>query len=107
MSQMKDHFLVSCSMSQMKDLYDFLVEAELQHYYNSFQQELKVTNVSQLKYVEDDDLVDMGMTKPEIRRLKKFFKKECPQGTFGKLKKVSHNRCCVSLVSQSVKYHCL
>ena len=89
----------------MKDFYDFLVEAELQHYYNSFQTELKVTNVSQLKYVEDEDLVDMGMTKPEIRRLKKFFKKECPQGTFGKLKKVItvclHLPCCSgSMMSQ-------
>ena len=75
-------------MTNVKDFYDFLVEAELQHYYNSFQTELKVTNVSQLKYVEDEDLSDMGMTKPESRRLKKFFRKECPQGTFGKLKKV-------------------
>ena len=48
-----------------------------------------MTTVGQIKYVDDEDLQDMGMSKPEMRRLKKFFKKECPQGTFGKLKKVS------------------
>ena len=77
-------------MAQHKDFYEFLVEAELQHYYDSFKNDLKVSSVPQLKYVEDEDLVDMGMTKPEIRRLKKFFKKECPQGTFSKLKKVNY-----------------
>ncbi len=76
-------------MSVPKELYEFLLEAELQHYYNSFKNELKVTSVPQIKYVEDEDLVDMGMSKPEIRRLKKFFKRECPQGAFGKIKKVS------------------
>ena len=75
-------------MAHVKDLYEFLCEAELQHYYDSFKNDLKVTNLNQMKYVEEEDLVDMGMTKPEIRRLKKYYKKECPQGTFGKLRKV-------------------
>ncbi|XP_074655851.1 activated Cdc42 kinase-like isoform X2 [Tubulanus polymorphus] len=70
-----------------KDLYEFLQEAELEHYYNTFKTELKINNVSQLKYVEEEDLVEMGMSKPEIRRLRKFFKKECPQGALGKIKK--------------------
>ena len=62
---------------------------------------LKVTNVSQLKYVEDEDLGDMGMTKPESRRLKKFFRKECPQGTFGKLKKVLKLGACCQFTKTS------
>ncbi|XP_064641830.1 activated Cdc42 kinase-like isoform X2 [Lineus longissimus] len=74
-------------MGTVKDLYEFLVEAELQHYYNAFKNDLKVTSVGQLKYVEEEDLADMGMSKPEQRRLKKFFKKECPQGAFGKIRK--------------------
>ena len=76
-------------MAAAKDLYEFLAEAELQHYYSSFHNDLKINNVGQLKYVEEEDLLDMGMSKPEIRRLKKFFKKECPQGAFGRIKKVS------------------
>ncbi|KAK2159483.1 hypothetical protein LSH36_152g04039 [Paralvinella palmiformis] len=75
-------------MAHVKDLYEFLCEAELQHYYDSFKNDLKVTNLNQMKYVEEEDLVDMGMTKPEVRRLKKYYKKECPQGTFGKLRKI-------------------
>ena len=75
-------------MAAPKDLYEFLTEAELQHYFNSFKNDLKVTSVPQIKYVEEEDLLDMGMSKPEIRRLKKFFKRECPQGALGKIKKV-------------------
>jgi len=75
-------------MTTPRDLSEFLAEAELQDYYNSFINELKVSSVSQIKYVEDDDLADIGMSKPEVRRLKKFFRKECPQGAFGKIKKI-------------------
>lgn len=75
-------------MAQPKDLYEFLAEAELQHYYNSFKNDLKITSIQQFKYVEEEDMIDLGMTKPEIRRLKKFFKKECPQGALGKIKKI-------------------
>ena len=78
-------------MAQVRELYDFLAEAELQHYYSAFRTNLKVNTIAQLKYVEDEDLVDLGMTRPEMRRLKKFFKKECPQSTFSKLRKVSYN----------------
>ena len=43
---------------------------------------------SLFQYVKEEDLEGIGMTRPEMRRLKKFYKKEHPQGTFGKLKKV-------------------
>ena len=72
----------------MKDLHEFLVGAELQQYFDSFQSSLKVTSVDQIKYVEDEDLANIGMSKPEIRRLRQFFKKECPASTLEKLKKV-------------------
>ena len=71
-----------------KDLYEFLVESELEQYYNSLHSDLKIQTVSQIKYLEEDDLIEQGMTKPEIRRLMKYFKKYHPQGALGKIKKV-------------------
>jgi len=65
------------------------VEAELDQYYTQFTTSLKVNTVQQIKYVVDDDLVDMGMTKPEMRRLKRFFKKENEPSALARLKKVS------------------
>ena len=79
-------------MAQIKDLNEFLAGAELQHYYNSFVKDLKVNTVPQIKYVEDDDLMGVGMTKPEIRRLRRFFSKEHPKGALSKLKKVGDYR---------------
>ncbi|KAM3186287.1 hypothetical protein ACTXT7_004604 [Hymenolepis weldensis] len=46
-----------------------------------------IRSVNQLKYVTDIELTEMGMSRPEIRRLRKHFEKECPQTTMGKLKK--------------------
>ena len=77
------------TMGTVRDLHDFLIEAELEHYYNAFKNELKIASVPQLKYVAEEDLVDVGMTKPEMRRLRKFYKKECPQGKLEKFKRVS------------------
>lgn len=51
----------------------------------------QVMTVPQVKFVIDDDLYQIGMTKPEIRRLKKYFQKYYPQNYFSKFKKVS---CC-------------
>lgn len=69
-------------------LYDFLLEAELSHYFNPLKNDLKVTSVAQLKYVEEDDLMQLGMTKPEMRRLRKYFQKYCPQTYLRKIKKM-------------------
>ncbi|XP_055938737.1 activated Cdc42 kinase-like isoform X1 [Argiope bruennichi] len=69
-------------------LYDFLLEAELSHYFSPLKNDLKVTSVAQLKYVEEDDLLQMGMTKPEMRRLRKYFQKYCPQTYLRKIKKM-------------------
>lgn len=83
------HFVVDfdTAMAQLKDLHEFLIGAELQHYYNNFVRDLKVTTVPQIKYVDDNDLLDVGMSKPEIRRLRRLFSKEHPKGALGKLKK--------------------
>ncbi|XP_071110149.1 activated Cdc42 kinase-like isoform X4 [Haliotis cracherodii] len=75
------------AMSSPRDLQDFLAEAQLEHYLSGLRNELKITCVDHLKYVKEEDLEAIGMAKPEMRRLKKFYKRECPQGTFGKLKK--------------------
>lgn len=69
-------------------LYDFLLEAELSHYFSPLKNDLKVTSVAQLKYVEEEDLMQMGMTKPEMRRLRKYFQKYCPQTYLRKIKKM-------------------
>lgn len=72
----------------MAQLYDFLVEAELQQYYTSLTTKLSVINVSDVKHAEDEELAGIGMTRPEIRRLKKFLKKYCQPKALNKLKRV-------------------
>lgn len=68
-------------------LYEFLIEAELQQYYSGLKNDLKIQNVSHLKYVAEQDLQQLGMTKPEVRRLRKYFLKHFPQNYFAKFKK--------------------
>jgi len=70
------------------DLREFLVAAELDSYYNPLNNGLKIASVAHIKYVDDEDLAGIGMTKPEIRRLRQFYKKAYPQGAFGIFKKV-------------------
>jgi activated CDC42 kinase 1 len=47
-----------------------------------------VQNTAQLKYVTEEDLCGIGMTKPEMRRLKKYFQKHFPQNYLSKFKKM-------------------
>ncbi|XP_050536489.1 activated Cdc42 kinase-like isoform X2 [Daktulosphaira vitifoliae] len=75
-------------MSKAIDLYEFLLEAELHQYYSELKNDLKVMTVPQVKFVTEDDLYQIGMTKPEIRRLKKYFQKHYPQNYFSKFKKL-------------------
>ncbi|XP_059491025.1 activated Cdc42 kinase-like isoform X3 [Neocloeon triangulifer] len=90
-------------------LYEFLIEAELQHYYSGIKNTLKIQNVSQLKYVTEDDLNQIGMAKPEMRRLKKFFHKHYPQNYLSKFKKMilhkkeEHNRPGLSLPDERLE----
>ncbi|XP_043288855.1 uncharacterized protein Ack-like isoform X2 [Venturia canescens] len=69
-------------------LYEFLMEAELQQYYPGIRRDLKVQNTAQLKYVTEEDLNAIGMSKPEMRRLKKYFQKHFPQNYLSKFKKM-------------------
>ncbi|XP_054273540.1 activated Cdc42 kinase-like isoform X3 [Macrosteles quadrilineatus] len=69
-------------------LYDFLIEAELQHYFTALKNDLKVQTAAQLKFVSEEDLQQLGMSKPEMRRLKKYFHKHFPQNYISKLKKM-------------------
>ena len=47
-----------------------------------------MNNVQQLKYATDDDFHQAGLSKPEIRRLRKVFHKHCPQNYLYKFKNV-------------------
>jgi len=70
-------------------LSELLAGANLQCYLDVLVHRLKVHSTAQLKYVEDDDLLEVGMTKPEVQRLMKLYRKQMTQqGTFSKLKKV-------------------
>ncbi|XP_076180051.1 activated Cdc42 kinase-like isoform X3 [Ptiloglossa arizonensis] len=69
-------------------LYEFLMEAELQQYYPGIRGDLKIQTTAQLKYVTEEDLNAIGMSKPEMRRLKKYFQKHFPQNYLSKFKKM-------------------
>jgi len=70
-------------------LREFLAGADLQGYLDVLIHRLKVHSTAQLKYVKDDDLLEVGMSKPEVQRLMKLYRKQTAQpGTFSKLKKV-------------------
>lgn len=64
------------------------MEAELQQYYPGIRGDLKVQTTAQLKYVTEEDLNAIGMSKPEMRRLKKYFQKHFPQNYLSKFKKM-------------------
>lgn len=73
----------------MNDLYEFLSEVQLSQHHQKFVSKLKVTSVAQLRDVEDEDLVDIGMSQSEIGRLKLHLRRKLPHGggAFGHLKK--------------------
>ena len=84
---------------QHQMLSELLSGAELDHYLDTLVHRLKVRTMAQLKYVKDDDLLEVGMTKPEIQRLMKVYRKHmAQQGTFSKLKKVCFSECYCSHV---------
>lgn len=75
----------------MNDLYEFLSEVQLSQHHQKFVSKLKVASVAQLRDVEDEDLVDIGMSQSEIGRLKLHLRRKLPHGgggAFGHLKKV-------------------
>ncbi|XP_034131033.1 activated Cdc42 kinase-like isoform X1 [Drosophila guanche] len=70
------------------DLYEFLTESELQQYYNAVKNELKITNAAQFKYAADEDLRFIGLSRPEIRRLRKYYEKHFPHSYLSKIKRL-------------------
>ncbi|XP_039446960.1 activated Cdc42 kinase-like isoform X3 [Culex pipiens pallens] len=71
------------------DLYEFLVESELQQYYNSLKNDLKITTIAHLKYATDEDLRQVcGLSRPETRRLRKYYEKYYPHGYLNKIKRL-------------------
>lgn len=71
-------------------LSDVLVEAELDQYTDSVQHVLFVTSLSELRRVDDARLAAIGMSKPEVRRLRKFCDKYRSHGALGKIRKVGY-----------------
>ncbi|XP_034839376.1 activated Cdc42 kinase-like [Maniola hyperantus] len=71
-----------------ENLRDFLEEAELQQYYELFRDILKVSKLSQLKFVAIEDLAQIGLSRPEQRRYKKVYSKFFPNSYITKLKKL-------------------
>lgn len=53
--------------------------------------ELKISLVLHLKYATDEDLRQVGLSKPEIRRLRKYYEKIYPHGYLSKIKRLLHN----------------
>ncbi|CAG9138344.1 unnamed protein product [Plutella xylostella] len=67
-------------------LLEFLEEAELQQYHKLFRESLKVSKLSQLKYVFSEDLAQIGLSKPEQRRFKKIYSKYFPNQYISRIK---------------------
>lgn len=44
--------------------------------------------VPHLKYASDEDLKQIGLSRPEIRRLRKFYEKYFPHGYLSKIKRL-------------------
>ncbi|XP_068620788.1 activated Cdc42 kinase-like isoform X2 [Battus philenor] len=79
---------MECVVDDQENLKEFLEEAELQQYFELFRDILKVTKLSQLKFVVTEDLVQIGLSKPEQRRYKKIYSKYFPNPYISKIKKL-------------------
>ena len=67
-------------------LYDFLKDIQLEQFFNRIWEELHVTRVTHFEHVYESDLAEMGMAKPEIRRLFDSWKKHKRKSFFSKLR---------------------
>lgn len=57
-----------------------------------FRNTLKIAHPSQLKFTAESDLLEIGMSKPEMRRLRKYYDKHFPHNYLSKLKKIINYR---------------
>ena len=69
-------------------LFEFLQEAGLHQHFASIRDVLHVYQVNQLKYVTAEDLLHIGMSKPETRRLKTFYQKQSRNKYTNKIKQL-------------------
>ena len=67
-------------------LFEFLQETGLHQHFASIRDVLHVYQVNQLKYVTAEDLLHIGMSKPETRRLKTFYQKQSRHKYTNKIK---------------------
>ncbi|TMS39920.1 hypothetical protein L596_006372 [Steinernema carpocapsae] len=72
----------------MLSLNKLLADADLLSYEFKLRNELKLRHAGDLAFTEERDLTDIGMSRPEQKRLRKEYEKHFPPDTFvGKLKK--------------------
>ena len=69
-------------------LFEFLQDAGLHQHFASIRDVLHVYQVNQLKYVTAEDLLHIGMSKPETRRLKTFYQKQSRNKYTNKIKQL-------------------
>ena len=69
-----------------RSLFEFLQEAGLHQHFASLRDVLHVYEVSQLKYVNAEDLLHIGLSKPETRRLKTHYQKHSRSKYTNKIK---------------------
>ena len=69
-------------------LFEFLQDAGLHQHFASIRDVLHVYQVNQLKYVTAEDLLNIGMSKPETRRLKTFYQKQSRNKYTNKIKQL-------------------
>uniref|UniRef100_A0A0K0FWS7 non-specific protein-tyrosine kinase n=1 Tax=Strongyloides venezuelensis TaxID=75913 RepID=A0A0K0FWS7_STRVS len=68
-------------------LHHLLEESDLLVYEQEFLFQLKLRHAGDLEYVEEQDLLSIGMSRPEQKRLRKIYEKYYPPKTFvGKIK---------------------
>lgn len=64
----------------------FLEKIQLEHFYVKLIEDLHVRRTEHLEHVIESDLVDIGMSLPEIRRLFDHYKRNNKRNFFSKLK---------------------
>lgn len=69
--------------------YDFIsLSHSFSIFFSTHRNELKITNAAQFKYAADEDLRFIGLSRPEIRRLRKFYEKHFPHSYLSKIKRL-------------------
>ncbi|UMM31411.1 hypothetical protein L5515_012898 [Caenorhabditis briggsae] len=64
-----------------------LQATDLTGYESDLRRKLKLRNAADLQYVEEVDLLSIGMSRPEQKRLRKEYTRMFPSGIIGKVKK--------------------